>query len=362
MWLLVVLIIAIVLFIDRCTPVNISTSDIFRSNRTNNSQSFNGPMLYDGYEIVPVQGDLPILFDSINRIFYVRNGNGLTKIDSQGKVLISDPLTHEEVTSAFNFNNYLPFVFTNKGIYDFSTEQVEYQNIVKVYNEGNDLSDTAFKTLFERLYANSEMVIYENDNLGIESERYPMYFYLNNQWKVLYSQAGEYRFSHLNYGNLEKTIIGQIDFENFPAKLNNRKLIVLKDDKQKVYTTGLDPKDDNFFDTYFTQILQERELNYQSDNTLDVISYKKLDYHFTGSYYKLPKWISPSFTVDAYYKLSYQGKSFYFNSKTVKYSGHRAVHEKINFFQTPKIKGYKPKIAFLLNKQEEFQLKMIRLK
>ena len=362
MWLLVVLVITIMLFMDRCTPFNISNSDIFRSNRVNTSQSFNGPMIYDGYEIVPVPGSLPILYDSINSVFYVRNGKGLTKIDSRGKVLISDSLTHEKITSTFNFNNYLPFVFTQKGVYDFSTDLVEYQDIAEVHNVSNDLSDAAFKTLFERLYANAEMVVYEHDNLCDRYEYYPMYFYINDQWQVLYSQEGEYRFSHLNYGGLEKTIIGQIDFESFPAKLNNRKLIVLKDDKQKVYATGLDLKDDTFFDTYYTMILQERELDYQSDNSLEIISYKKIDYHYTGGYWPWPKWIGPSFTVDAYYRLSYHGEDLYFNSRTYKYYDQRGATDNIIFFQTPKIKGNKAEIAFLLEKHEGFKLYMIRPK
>lgn len=361
MWLLIVLVIAVVLFMDRCTPVDISTADIFRSNRVNTSPSFNGSMVYKEYEIVPIQGSLPVLFDSVNRVFYLRNGNGLTKIDSRGKVLLSDSLAQEKVTSVFHFNNFIPFVFTNKGVYDFSAEQVEYQDIAEVYNENNELSDKAFKTLFQQLYSNSEMVVYEHDNLLDNTERYPMYFYMNNQWTLLYSQEGEYRFSHLNYGNLEKTIIGQIDFESFPAKFNNRKLIVLKDEKRKIYTTRA-LSDDDYYDMYYTQILGERELNYKTDNSLDVVSYKKIDYHYTGGYYSLPKWVSPSFLVNAYYKLSYEGETLYFNSKTIKYNGDRTAKENIDFFQTPKIKGYEPKIAFLLNKQDEFQLKVIRPK
>lgn len=361
MWLLIVLVIVVVLFMDRCTPIDISTADIFRSNRVIASPSFNDSMVYDTYEIVPVQGSLPILYDSISSVFYVRNGNGLTKIDSQGKVLLSDSLAHEKITSVFHFDNFIPFVFTNKGVYDFSAEQVKYQDIAEVYNESNDLCETAFKTLFQQLYSNSEMVVYEHDNLVDHAERYPMYFYTNSQWILVYAQEGEYRFSHLNYGSLEKTIIGQIDFENFPAKFNNRKLIVLKDEKQKIYATRL-LSDDDYYDTYHTQILEDRDLNYKTDNSLDVVSYKKIDYYYTGGYFTLPKWVRPSFLVEAYYKLSYEGETLYFNSKTIKYNGDRTVKENVNFFQTPKIKGYEQKIAFLFNKQEGFQLKLIRPK
>lgn len=353
----------IVLFLDRCTPVNITTSDVFRDERNNTSQSFSGPMIYDGYEIVPIQGGLPILYDTIDNIFYVQNGKGLIKIDSRGKILLSDSLAHEEITSALNMYNYLPFVFTSKGVYDFSTEQVTFQNIAKDHNKNNELSDATFKTLFEGLYADAEMVVYENDNLGDRVERYPMYFYINDQWEVLYAQAGEYRFSHLNYGDLEETIVGQIDFKNFPAKFNGRKLVVLKDYKQKVYTTGRDPKDDDFFDTYYAVILRERELDYQTGNSLEITSYKKIDYHFTGSYFELPRWVNPSFSVNAYYKLSFYGEDFHFNSSSYKYRGYGgAVKDNINLFQAPKTNKDMPKIAFLLEKYDGFQLKMIRPK
>ncbi|MBQ0740726.1 hypothetical protein J9332_41265, partial [Aquimarina celericrescens] len=86
------------------------------------------------------------------------------------------------------------------------------------------------------------------------------------------------------------------------AKFTNKKLIVLKDDKHKRYTIespGMTRNTDEYFDTYYTQILKEKSFNYHSENTLKVLSYKKEKYYHTGGYWDFPDWVTPSFGVTA---------------------------------------------------------------
>lgn len=337
------------LFIEKCSLINLTTADIFKSKELIEAKGLLDTVQSISYEIVPIDGDFPILFDSIKNEFYLANNKGLTKIDAQGNVMFSSDLSKEKNTSVFDFANFTPYVFVENGVYDFSGSKLNYSNFSKILNAKNEMNDFNFKNIFEKYYYDAELVIYETGRyIDFNRETYPMYFKINNEWILLFSQENDYRFTHKLTLDSDD-IIGQIDFENFPAKFSNERLMVLKDCKNGIYSTKQVGQkiDDEYLNTYYTQILKEQKLDYQTKNEVKLISRKKDEYHFTGSYWDLPDWVCPSFLNTAYFELIYNNETLLFKEKAVKYYSDFKCKNDLYLYELPKGIRKKNRIAFL---------------
>lgn len=344
------------LFLEKCTPTNLTSADIFRPLKLNNAPKFGKNLKFNDYTIEPVDTYLPILYDSINNMFYLANKNGLTKIDGNGNIIISDSLMSEKQTSTQDFINYIPYVFSLKGVYDYTGNTRIFQAYKTILNEDQKMENSVYKTTFDNLYKNAEMVVYDTDRLRVPSGFYPYYFLVNGEWTLLYSQEGEHRFS-FEIGDMDN-IYGKADLQDNPSKFNNKKLIVLKDNEKSAYSVPQNVKDDKYFDTYFTEILQERKLDYKSDNNITRKSYKKLYYQNVGNPFGLPDFMRASFQVKTYYELNFDKHKTYFTSETYKLSG--KVEDDIDFylFEVPKKFRNKTKVGFILhNKQDVYMIK-----
>ena len=350
MTIIIVLFVLNLIFIDRCSLINLSTADLFRSKELLNSKSLIDTVASQNYEIIPLKADFPILYDSIQNEFYLANQQGLTKIDGQGNLLISDALLSEKYTSVFDFANFTPYVFAEKGVYDFSGNKLVYTLFSKVLNANNEISDADFKTLFENSYRDATLVIYGTDrNLDYEKECYPMYFKIKNEWILIFCQKGDTRFSHLLTSKDYNDVIGQIDFENNPAKFADKRLMVLKDVKNGIYSTKQFGKkiDDQYLDTYYSILLKERKLDYKSTNEIKLRSRKKEAYHFTGSFIDLPNWINPTFLNTAFFELNYNNEKLFFKEKAIKYSHESNCKNELFLYELPINFKKQTKVAFL---------------
>ena len=136
-----VLIISFVAFLDRCTTINITTADVFRPNSYQKFKELPQNPQSQNYEIVLAEGDFPVLYDSIRNEFYLKNHQGLSKYDASGNLLISNDLKNEKYTSIFDFSNFIPYVFAEKGVYDFSGKKMIFIPFSKVLNYDNELSN-----------------------------------------------------------------------------------------------------------------------------------------------------------------------------------------------------------------------------
>ncbi|WP_289659847.1 hypothetical protein [Flavobacterium panacagri] len=302
------------------------------------------------YEILPVTGSFPILFDSISNEYYLSNNQGLTKYNHLGNVIISDDLAKEKYTSVFDFVNFIPYVFAEKGVYDFSGKKLVYTEFSQILNSKNEIKDSDFKILFEKYYKDAEMAVYDtNRNFDYLAENYPMYFKIKNNWILLFSQKGDYRFTHSGSNDAENDTIGQIDFLNFPAKFAGKRLIVLKNQKNGIYSTKQigEKIDDDYLKMYSTQLLKEQKFNYQSSNSIELLSRKKDEYYFTGSYFDLPEWFSPSFINTAYYQVTYNNENLFFKEKAIKYFKDSKCKNDLYLYELPKHLRTKSKVAFL---------------
>ena len=174
----------------------------------------------------------------------------------------------------------------------------------------------------KKYYDEAEMVVYDTDrNFDYLAQNYPMYFKIKNYWILLFSQKGDYRFTHSGSNKLENDTIGQIDFLNFPAKFADKRLIVLKNQKSGIYSTKQigEKIDDDYLKMYYTQLLKEQKLDYQTSNSIELLSRKKDEYYFTGGFFDFPDWVFPSFINTAYFQVAYNNESLFFKEKAIKY-------------------------------------------
>lgn len=347
---MIIIAILLLLFLDRCTTYNITTNDLFKSKDLNNSKSLIEKPQSKNYEIVPVEGTFPILYDSINNDFYVSNNKGLTKYDYLGNIVISDDLAKEKYTSVFDFANFIPYVLAENGVYDFSGKKLVYTKFLQVLNSQNEIKDADFKLLFEKYYNDAEVVVYDTDrNFDYQADNIPMYFKIKNNWILLFSQKGDRRFTHCLSSEFESETIGQIDFLNFPAKFAGKRLIVLKDQNKRIYSTKQigEKIDDNYLKMYSAQLLKEQKFDYQSSNSIQLISRKKEEYYYTGGFFDFPDWVAPSFINTGYYQVIYNNESLFFKEKAIKYFKDSECKNDLYLYELPKHLRTKSKVAFM---------------
>lgn len=348
----IVILVLVLLFVDRCTTFNLTTADIFRPSSYNDFKELPNRPQSKNFEIIPAKGTFPILYNASNNEFYLRNGQGLTKYDALGNVMISNDLSAEEFTSVFDFLNFVPYVFAKNGVYDYSGKRLIYSRFSKIMNAENELNHNDFKSIFETNYRNADLVIYDNDrNIEREKDCFPMYFKIKNDWILMFSQKGDYRFSHQQNGDIENDTIGQIDFIGFPAKFSNQGLTVLKDAENGIFSIrqlGMEAISDKYLDTYYTQILKERKEDYQTDDKFKLLSYKKDEYYSSGNYFSLPSWVESSFMLTGFFRLNYQNENLYFKEKSLKIGAGTKIQNDLSIYELPKKFRNKSKVAFLL--------------
>lgn len=349
--IILIVCITVLFFVDRCTTVNLTTADIFRPESYDHFKNLTHKPQSKSYEIIPAKGSFPVLYDSVNNVFYIRNGQGLTKYDAVGNVIISNDLSKEKYTSTFDFANFVPYVFAQNGIYDFSGKTLFYSKFSQVLNAENELSDQDFKSIFETNYRNADLVIYDtNRNVDSEKDCQPMYFKIKNEWILMFSQKGDYRFSHQGSNDVKNDTIGQIDFLGFPSKFADKRLMVLKDSKNAIFSIrqmGKEDITDDYLNTYYTQILKERKTDYSTNDNVKLLSRRKDDYYFTGNPFGLPDWVSPSFMNTGFFRLNYRGENMYFTEKAVKMSSDSKVQNDFYIYELPQKYRAKSKLAFL---------------
>ena len=167
----------------------------------------------------------------------------------------------------------------------------------------------------------------------------------------MFSQKGDYRFSHQQNGDIENDTIGQIDFIGFPAKFSNQRLTVLKDAENGIFSIrqlGMEAISDKYLDTYYTQILKERKEDYQTDDKFKLLCYTKDEYYSSGNYFSLPSWVASSFMLTGFFRLTYRNENLYFKEKALKIGAGATIQNDLSIYELPKKFSTKSKVAFLL--------------
>ncbi|MEP0212065.1 MAG: hypothetical protein ABJD66_02540 [Cellulophaga sp.] len=293
------------------------------------------------YEITPIIGTLPILYDSIKNQFYLKNEKGLTKLDNQGNVMFSDDLSNEKsYISTLDYNNFIPFVFTSKGVYDFSGKELIFMPFEEKLNIKNELSNSNFKSIFEENYNSADLVVYGNE-IEDETAKFRIYFRVDKKWILLLSQKGDYnQFRYPETFKKNANTTAQIDYSKFSSKFSNKKLIALKDNQRGLYSAK---ERDRNLNNYSTVVLKESKLDYKTTNELKMVAIKN------KSYYGLPAWMNHTFFKLAYFELNYKNEQLFFKGNTFKYNlvSNEITNKDFYLFELPKNMRDKTKVAFL---------------
>ncbi|MDO6492446.1 MULTISPECIES: hypothetical protein [unclassified Cellulophaga] len=293
------------------------------------------------YEITPIKGTLPILYDTIKNQFYLKNEKGLTKLDNQGNVMFSDDLSNEKsYISTLDYNNFVPFVFTSKGVYDFSGKELIFMPFEEKFNIKSELSNSNFKSIFEENYNSADLVIYGNE-IEDETAQFRIYFRVDKKWILLLSQKGDYnQFRYPETFKKNANTTAQIDYSKFSSKFSNKKLIALKDNQRGLYSAK---ERDRNLNNYSTVVLKESKLDYKTTNELKMVAIKN------KSYYGLPAWMNHTFFKLAYFELNYENEQLFFKGNTFKYNlvSNEITNKDFYLFELPKNMRDKTKVAFL---------------
>ncbi|PKB44897.1 hypothetical protein AX016_3129 [Cellulophaga sp. RHA19] len=293
------------------------------------------------YEITPIKGTLPILYDSIKNQFYLKNEKGLTKLDNQGNVMFSDDLSNEKsYISTLDYNNFIPFVFTSKGVYDFSGKELIFMPFEEKFNIKSELSNSNFKSIFEENYNSADLVIYGNE-IEDETAQFRIYFRVDKKWILLLSQKGDYnQFRYPETFKKNANTTAQIDYSKFSSKFSNKKLIALKDNQRGLYSAK---ERDRNLNNYSTVVLKESKLDYKTTNELKMVAIKN------KSYYGLPAWMNHTFFKLAYFELNYENEQLFFKGNTFKYNlvSNEITNKDFYLFELPKNMRDNTKVAFL---------------
>ncbi|EWH10950.1 hypothetical protein KLA_16115 [Cellulophaga geojensis KL-A] len=293
------------------------------------------------YEITSIKGTLPILYDSIKNQFYLKNEKGLTKLDNQGNVMFSDDLSSEKsYISTLDYNNFIPFVFTSQGVYDFSGKELIFMPFEEKLNIKNELSNSNFKSIFEENYISADLVVYGNE-IEDETAQFRIYFRVDNKWILLLSQKGDYnQFKHPETYNKNANTTAQIDYSKFSSKFSNKRLIALKDSQRGLYSAK---ERDRNLNNYSTVVLKESKLDYKTTNKLKMVAIKN------NSYYGLPDWMNHTFFKLAYFELNYKNEQMFFKGNTFKYRevSSEVTNKDFYLYELPKGMRNKTKVAFL---------------
>jgi hypothetical protein len=342
-----IIFVTIIIFTKQCTPVNISIGKILKSRDYSKYKSLKDVPNSKNYEIIPIDADFPIFYDSIQNVFYLTKdySSGLCRIDGQGNIIYRDSLLGKEDNSLMDFENHSYFVFTKKGVYDYSQKNIKLEKMDTVINKDQNVNEGEWDEIFEDLYKHAKIVIYESDRLGFEKcECSPIYFKMKDRWILLYTRGYESRLTSMNM-DLNSTY-GKVNFTKFPAKFP--KLILLKDSYSNVYSSR-NLEDDKYFKTYFSITLDEEKLDYEEGTNINMDFYEKDDYYSLGNPFDLPRWMLSTYIGTAYYSVQLKNENVYIKEKEIKYKGN--VKNNFSCFEVPSKFKNRAKVNFLYYKK-----------
>lgn len=330
----------ILLFLDRCTALNISSASLFKNKKFDTFKYLKDGISSDNFELVRIKNArYPILYDTIHNNFYINCHNGLYKINSKGEVIFKDSIFESENNTLTDFMNHSYYVFTENAVYDYSKQEIKAEKFLKSYNENGDLKVAEWSAIFKDLYKKATVVIYESDRYTYDKcHCYPIYFKVNNDWSVLYSGSFDSEFSQSNFDY--DNYIGQVDLKNFPPKFN--KLIALRDNDRKMFSDKKNT-DDDFLEMYYTVHADEQKLDYHSKDKLEKLFFYKEIIDSEAAYTSVPL----SFGGIAYYELKIDNQPIYFKEHASKDVGWGKFESNLYLFQVPEKVRSKTQVRFL---------------
>jgi hypothetical protein len=337
MWIIISVIIFL-LFLDKCTLVNITTSSIFKNPKYNDYPDLGEGVKSESAEIVKLSDDpnSTIAYDTINNFFLVNLEGILIKLDRNGKEKTRLDLSGLTVWIS------TCYVFSDSAIYDLSKENVKEEKFLKIINADYSLSFESWYKLFEDYYSKAQIVVYDfyhTDQYGGGQ----IYLKINEDWTLLYvnrdvQTKNVYDESKNRILPLDETSGSYSTIEGYPEKVNN--MILLKDEVRKTYSNRGTTTDNELMPNY-TAVLKDnfeypdyrkKTLFFQKESIAGKISYTSIPIYWSGT---------------AYFRLEKDKQVFNFKGYATKFVFSWSVDPNFCWFHLPEKFKQKSAVSFL---------------
>ncbi|UIR54805.1 hypothetical protein LZQ00_11005 [Sphingobacterium sp. SRCM116780] len=252
-----------VLFIIRCTTVNLNFGVFTHTNIPDLSL----PLENGSYKIEKITNTIwcEIVYDPANNFYLTAEEKKVIKINSEGKAVFELNLMEKSPNNMpdnMDYYNSSHYVISWSGIYDLSKEKPYLEKFNTLLNEDEGMNKEDWIKQFNDLYASSEVVLfgYRKSNNGGKTN--PLYFKKQGKWTILYTHKN----IHVNSDEGHVKIrIG----DNYIKDKFDR-LYLLKDVKRKAYSNYL-----NVDDQFDNSNLAENQMLYNQQTSIETLSFKK---------------------------------------------------------------------------------------
>ena len=226
--LFVISCVVLLIVLDRCTTVKISSASIFEKEEFKTYPFLSDGVTSDSYEIKQLvkeeESYHEITYDTLNNYFIVDAIVKTQKISAEGKVLnnIKSIYPKSDTASIYSFPNYLynpnksHFLIGNTRdslVYDFSKNKIE-ETLTKIISTSHIKTQEEWLAFYTPYYNMADVVIYREKFENSEDVQ-PIYLRVDNKWILI-----------LFSGDCNLTLT-----EKYP-----KELIYLKDYNREVYS------------------------------------------------------------------------------------------------------------------------------
>lgn len=277
------------IFIDRCTVINILTSNVFRNPKYKAFPNLDEGGKSGQYEIVKLCDEYypTVSYDPNYNVFLAYTEGNLIELDHNGIVKMNIVLKNqvEEKPS--------PYV-VDSGVVDFSNEKMVKEKFHEILNSGYKLSFKEWYKVFNEYYSKAFIVVYNlfDDGKG----QGHIYMKTNENWVLLYVNKNV-DWNHRRYEGNGMVI----DLEDMPKKdipKDARGIypevrgyaFLLKDEKNKTYSNRLSTDGNAICDELQYPDYEKKTLFFNKEKVDETMSYIGFPSFWGGTaYYKLKK-------------------------------------------------------------------------
>ncbi|RAW02220.1 hypothetical protein [Pseudochryseolinea flava] len=270
--------------------------NLFRNKR---QEAF--PFLKNGissatFEIYPLRGIIhAITYDTRARYFIVSRNTDILKLDHDGQIVFQI-----QRQPSFEIPTFSPYIIASNGIYDLSQTSPTLAPFARSINDDRMTDPMYVHETIKKHYDIASVVLFSKELSFAEGRGYCVYFYVNNEWIRIYTEKSRSELNYADFFPEEKKATSY--FSRY------QRLVPLKDEKEKVYSDHQREGD------WYRVNPDDYRMKYSRSVELKALSYKRENAFSTIAFTDIPlSWIA-----HAYYKLSYQQETFYFQEKTIK--------------------------------------------
>lgn len=328
---MILALIVLVVFIEKCTVINILSSSLFKNKEYDNYAYLHEGVGNDNSKIVRIS-ESPyntIAYDEKGNHFIVYGDDKILKIDSRGVEKFSIP--REDGVS---FANLGSFVFTDTEVYDLSQKTVEKTKIKKIIHATDtQLTLKGFLNLLGDYYEKASIVIYANEGT-FNTKNHKVYLKIADDWIGLYIlKNASYAMDFHSSGEILK---------KFPKK--SKSLLLLKNPVNNIYSTRSSGSESFSSVPDDLELTKEKEIEYPGNEKIHISFYQKEKTLGTIVYTSIPV----SFKGTAYFDLNIGKNNYKFKEMGAKSVGFVSeVKHGISYYVLPKKDIKNSEVSFL---------------